>query len=175
MFEWLVGCKALAVHRRHPHSIFLSSQGYISARLAFPRRDTTGCSTQTGSPAPKPSKQCKAFSRCFPSSLSQSGRSVDMPPGTDEGGGMEGLIDAVATEHVQTIHTNQALTKISTCDHLNYCSLFDTASCIYLAAQLFRGIVTGSTPIRQTSKRENAWLPCQWPGRRPDSHGYIRR
>lgn len=168
MFEWLVDCKASAVLGRCLQDIFLRPQGYISARLVPSCRDTTGHSTQTGSPAPKPSKQCKAFSRCFPLSLSQSGRSVDMPPETDEGGGMEGLIDAVATEHVQTIHTNQALTEISTCGHLNYCSLFDTASCIYLAAQLFRGIVTGSTPVRQNSKRENAWLPRQWPGRRQD-------
>jgi hypothetical protein len=89
---------------------------------------------QTGSPDPKPSKQCKAFSRCFLLSLSRFGRSVGASSGTDEGDGMEGLIDAVGTEHVRTIHTNQALIEISTCDHLDYCSLFDTASCIYLAA-----------------------------------------
>jgi hypothetical protein len=75
---------------------------------------------------------------------------------------MERLIDAVGTDHVRTMHTNQALTKISTCDHRDYRSLFDTASCIYLTAQLFRGIVTGSTSGRQNFKRENVWHPCQW-------------
>jgi hypothetical protein len=121
---------------------------------------------QTGSPDPKPSKQCKAFSRCFLLSLSRFGRSVGASSGTDEGDGMEGLIDAVGTEHVRTIHTNQVLIKISTCDCLDYCSLFDITSCIYLAAQLFRGIVMGSTPVRQRLKRELVWHPCQWPGRK---------
>jgi hypothetical protein len=87
---------------------------------------------------------------------------------------MERLIDAVGTDHVRAIHTNQALTKISTCDYLDYCSLFDTASCIYLAAQLFRSILTRSTPVRQNLDRENVSHLCQWPGpRRPVHYEYL--
>lgn len=73
--------------------------------------------------APSHRSNAKLFLEASSWSLSQSGRSVGVLSGTDEGGSMEGLIDAVCTEHVQATHANQALVEISTCGYLNYISL----------------------------------------------------